>query len=140
MSWLFEHGASEHFPDRWERFISIIPPCERGSILNAYHRRLTSDDENTRLEAARRFVEWEMSISRLRPDFANIEAQLGNPEFFLPFARAECHFFVHGCWMRSSKQLLDDCDLIKHIPTHIVHGRYDLVCRPSMAWDLHKRL
>jgi len=140
MHWLFEHGASEIFPDRWENFVSIIPPFERSSILNAYLRRLTSDDEPTRLEAAKRFVEWEMSISRLRPNFQHIEESLKNPGFFLPFARAEAHFFVHGGWLRSDNQLLEDCSKIKHIPTHIVHGRYDIVCRPRMAWSLHKEL
>ena len=35
---------------------------------------------------------------------------------------------------------LEDCVHIEHMPVHIVHGRYDLVCRPRMAWDLHKRL
>jgi len=140
MHWLFEAGASELFPDRWERFVQIIPNYERSSILNAYYRRLTSEDQATKLEAAKRFVEWEMSISRLRPDFAHIEAQLQKPEYVLPFARAECHYFVHQGWFPSETHLLDNCDKIRHIPTHIVHGRYDIVCRPRMAWDLHKAL
>ena len=140
MRWLFEHGASEHFPDRWERFQAMVPACERGSMLGAYYRRLTCDDRETQLEAARRFVEWEMSISSLRPDFDQIDLALDDAEFFLPFARAEAHFFIHGGFMRRPRQLLDDCVHIEHIPVHIVHGRYDLVCRPRMAWDLHKRL
>jgi hypothetical protein len=71
---------------------------------------------------------------------AQVEKELDNAEFFLPFARAEAHYFVHGGWLRGPGQLLDDCVHIRHMPVHIVHGRYDLVCRPRMAWDLHKRL
>lgn len=139
MHWLFEHGASEHFPDRWERFTSIVPSWERGSMLGAYYRRLTSPNRQVQLEAARRFVEWEMSISSLRPDFRRIDAALEDPVFFLPFARAECHYFVNGGWLRPH-QLLDDCTKIRSLPVAIVHGRYDIVCRPRMAWELHERL
>jgi proline iminopeptidase len=31
----------------------------------------------------------------------------------------------------------ENIDRIKHIPTTIVQGRYDVVCPPVSAWDLH---
>ncbi|MBC7473363.1 MAG: hypothetical protein H7263_03655 [Candidatus Sericytochromatia bacterium] len=34
--------------------------------------------------------------------------------------------------------LLDNLKNIVHIPTYIVHGRYDIVCSTSNAWDLYK--
>lgn len=36
--------------------------------------------------------------------------------------------------------LLRHTDRIEHIPTAIVHGRQDIVCRPRAALELHKRL
>jgi len=142
MEWLFEHGgASEFFPDKFERYKSIIPQGERGSLINAYYRRLTSDNEKERLQTAAHFVEWEMSISTIRaPDESDLKEELKEPKFILPFARAETHYFVHGGWFERPSQLLDDCKSIEHIPVAIVHGRYDCVCRPRMAWELHKRL
>ncbi len=36
--------------------------------------------------------------------------------------------------------MLDNASKIADIPTCIVHGRYDTICPPISAWDLHKAL
>jgi len=63
---LFEvGGASEIYPDKFERFVGLIPESERDHMIEAYYRRLTSEDEAVRFEASRRFVEWELNISKV---------------------------------------------------------------------------
>lgn len=54
--------------------------------------------------------------------------------------RIENHYFVNGGFFRNDTQLLDDASKIAHIPTLIVHGRYDLVCPFKNAWDLKRVL
>jgi proline iminopeptidase len=39
---------------------------------------------------------------------------------------------------RGESQLLDDAPKIRHIPTVIVQGRYDVVCPLENAWDLQR--
>ena len=56
----------------------------------------------------------------------------------LSLARIECHYFVNRGFLRSETQLLDDVQRIRHIPTTIVQGRYDVVCPARSAWDLHR--
>ena len=34
--------------------------------------------------------------------------------------------------------LIENVDKIRHIPTVIVQGRYDVVCPSVSAWELHK--
>ena len=51
--------------DKFEKYLSLIPEDERGCMIDAYHKRLTSSDEAVRFEAARRFVEWELNISKV---------------------------------------------------------------------------
>jgi len=46
---------------------------------------------------------------------------------------------VHGAFLRSDTQLLDDVPRIAHLPGVIVQGRYDVVCPAASAWALHKR-
>jgi proline iminopeptidase len=53
-------------------------------------------------------------------------------------ARIECHYFMHNAFFRSDTQLLEDVYKIRHIPTVIVHGRYDVVCPVKNAVDLHR--
>lgn len=135
--WFYQDGASQIFPDVWEEYLKPIPEVERGDLMSAYYRRLTSDDPQVRIAAAKAWSTWEGATSKLLPD-ADFIASYGADEFAVAFARIECHYFVHGAWLRSDTQLLDDAGKIRHIPATIVNGRYDLVCPIRSAWDLHR--
>jgi proline iminopeptidase len=137
IDWFYQHGASELYPDAWEHYLAPIPVAERGDLVTAFHRRLTSDDADTRLAAARAWSVWEASTSflRQRSDFI---AQLDAPQAALAMARIECHYFVNGGFFDSENQLLENLDRIRHIPCVIVQGRYDVVCPATTAWELHR--
>lgn len=135
--WFYQEGASAIFPDAWEAYLEPIPTVERGDLMSAYYRRLTSSDPRVRAEAAKAWATWEASTSKLMVDPQLIE-QMGGNEFADSFARIECHYFVHGGWFRSETQLLDDVSKIAHLPGVIVQGRYDIVCPAMSAWDLHR--
>ena len=51
-----------------------------------------------------------------------------------------CHYFVNKGFLATENQLLQNCDLIRHLPIVIVQGRYDVVCPMISAWDLHRAL
>jgi len=131
-------GARMLFPDAWEHFVAPIPPAERGDMLAAYRARLTSEDAATRLAAATAWSVWEGVCAQLYND-ARYAAHFADPAFSLPFARIENHFFVHGGWMTDGQLLLKaNVDKIRHIPTVIVQGRYDIICPTATAWALHR--
>ena len=138
IAWFYQEGASFLFPDAWEEYLEAIPPAERGDMVSAYYRRLTSEDASVRARAARAWSVWEGSTSRLRPDQKLIDRS-ARATFADALARIECHYFVHGSFLRHPDQLLDDVDKIRQIPGVIVQGRYDVVCPPISAWDLHRR-
>ena len=56
------------------------------------------------------------------------------------FARIECHYFINKGFFENDSWILDNVYKIEKIPTHIVQGRYDVVCPMTSAWDLHKEL
>ncbi|MEG3191116.1 prolyl aminopeptidase [Lysobacter sp. D1-1-M9] len=137
LEWFYQEGASRLFPDAWEHYIRAIPENERHDLIDAFHRRLTSDDEATRLDAARAWSVWEGATSFLHidEDFASSHA---DPHFALAFARIENHYFVNGGFFECDDQLLRDAHRIADIPGVMVHGRYDVVCPVTNAWDLKK--
>jgi proline iminopeptidase len=137
LEWFYQEGASRLFPDAWEPYLQAIPEAERGDLIGAYHRRLTSPDEATRLAAARTWSVWEGATSFLRVDPAFV---IGHEDaaFALAFARIENHYFVNGGFFDDENQLLRDVARIADIPGVIVHGRYDVVCPIQSAWELHK--
>ena len=137
LEWFYQQGASRLFPDAWEHYLAPIPQAERGDLIAAYHRRLTSDDEAIRLEAARAWSIWEGGTSYLHID-PNYATSHGDPKFALAFARIENHYFVNRGFFEVEDQLLRDAHRIADIPGVIVHGRYDVVCPIQSAWELHK--
>ncbi|NJK38142.1 MAG: prolyl aminopeptidase [Oscillatoriales cyanobacterium RM2_1_1] len=137
LHWFYQSGTSSIFPDAWAEYIKPIPPEERHDFLHAYHRRLTSDNPEVQLEAARAWSIWEASTSRLYPD-PNLMEKFGDAKFALAFARIECHYFVNRGFLESENQLLHNIERIRQIPGVIVQGRYDVVCPMKTAWELHQ--
>lgn len=137
--WFYEdsEGANAIFPDNWEDYVRIIPQAERGDLIGAYYRRLTSADEAVRLEAARAWAMWEAAALKLLPD-QNLINDFTEPDKAIAVARIECHYFINNCFFDSDNYLLDHLDRIRHIPAVIIHGRYDVVCPVMNAWDLHR--
>ena len=137
IQWFYQQGASAIFADVWEEYLKVIPEAERGDMVSAYHRRLTSEDRSVRVEAARAWSIWEGSTSKLFFDPASIE-KFADPEFALAFARIECHYFMNNSFFASDNYLIENVDRIRSIPAVIVQGRYDVVCPMTSAWDLHR--
>jgi proline iminopeptidase len=134
--WYYQSGASQMFPDKWERFLAPIPEAERGDLVAAYYRRLTGDDPKIQLEAAKAWSLWEGETITLLPS-PDLSIAHGEDHFAIAFARIENHYFHHDCWLEP-QQLLRDAGRLRGIPGSIVHGRYDMPCPARHAWDLHK--
>jgi proline iminopeptidase len=137
LRWFYQWGTSELFPDAWESYLEAIPEAERGDLIQAYHRRLTSDDPSVRARAARAWSVWEAATSHLYVN-ADYVARAGEDYFALAFARIECHYFVNKGFFERENQLIEDVPRIRHIPTVIVQGRYDVVCPAVTAWELYR--
>ncbi len=137
IDWFYQRGADAVFADFWEDYVSLIPEAERGDMIQAYYKRLTSDDEAVRFAAARAWSIWEGSASKLFPD-KNLIETFGSPDKAVALARIECHYFLHNCFFDREDYLLENIGRIRHIPTVIVQGRYDMVCPMMSAWALHQ--
>jgi proline iminopeptidase len=139
LEWFYQNplGAASIFPDLWEHYVAPIPAEERADMIQAYYRRLTSDDPDIRASAAHAWSVWEGATSFLRTN-ASYLSKFENPEYAAAFARIEAHYFVNRGFLDSDDQLLRDVHRMRDIRGVIVQGRYDLVCPMRSAWDLHR--
>ena len=137
IKWFYQEGASHIFPDFWDVYNNHIPPEERGDFVKAYYKRLTSQEEMTRIAAARVWSQWESASSYLLIKDSAIDSFM-DPAKALPFARIECHYFINNAFFSSDNFLLENISKIRKIPGVIVQGRYDIVCPMRSAWDLKK--
>jgi len=139
IKWFYQFGASEIFPDVWESYYNFIPENERHDFVSAYYKRLTSDNLDLRLAAAKTWSKWEAATSRLFVDMSSVD-EFEDPTYALQFARIECHYFMNNAFFKTDNWLIENLDKIKNIPIRIVQGRYDVVCPVRSAWDLHSGL
>ena len=137
LEWFYQdpHGCGALYPDLWAQYAAVIPKNERGDMIGAYYKRLTSHNPATRAKAARAWSIWEGSTAYLRHN-ANAVAEFEDPFYAAAFARIECHYFVNKGFFKRDDQLLQNVRRIRKIPATIVHGRYDVICPVRNAWEL----
>ncbi len=138
LHWFYQDGASHIFPDAFDHYRDHIPKDEQGNLIEAYYSRLTNSDVDVRRSAAREWTRWEMATSRLFPDPEYLD-KAEDLDFAVAFARIECHYFINAIFVEEA-YILNHASKIIDIPTTIVQGRYDVVCPPKSAWELHKAL
>ena len=137
VDWMYKHGgASQVYPDKWDEFEAVIPEDERGDMVEAYRKRLTSDDKDQQLKAAKAWSKWEGDIVTLLPSPETVE-HFTSPEVAVAVARIENHYMATNGWFEKG-QLLRDAEKLRGIPGVIVQGRHDTCTPPVAAWKLKK--
>lgn len=114
----YKGGTSQPFyPEEYEQWLHYLPESERNDPVAGYYKLLTSDDEKTRLSAARTFNRLEMRLSTVVAP-ADVYERLQDDDWVLSHARIETHYFVNGAFLKP-RQLLNEDNLqaIQHIPS-----------------------
>jgi proline iminopeptidase len=136
IAWFYQDGASRVFPDYWQEFEAQIPESERGDMVSAYYRRLTSNNELEQIQAAKAWSIWEGRCATLHPNPRVVE-HFGHPHVAIALARIECHYFMNSSFLEDN-QIIRDAHKLRNVPGIIVHGRYDMVCPLDNALALSK--
>jgi len=139
IDWFYQEGASYIYPDAWEEYLIPIPENERNDLVSAYYKRLTSDNKEIRLKAAKAWSNWEGNTSQLLQNNKSLH-YFNDLKVTEAFARIECHYFINKGFFDSDHWILDNAQKVSNIPCVIIQGRYDVVCPIISAWELHKKL
>ncbi len=124
------------FPENWRAFHEFLPPAERDDILANYYRRLVDPDPAIHLPAAQAWSRYEGACSTLLPNPQTLQ-HFSQEQLALGLARMEAHYFINRLFL-APNQLLEQIGRIRHIPTVVVQGRYDMVCPARSADDLRR--
>ncbi len=135
LDWFYGGGAGRFFPEIWAQFIRPIPEDEQGDLIAAYARRLFSGDRHEEIRFARSWTRWENALASI--ETRGLGVGDAPPDYARAFARLENHFFANGCFLGEDGALMQGLRAMQHIPGTIVQGRYDMICPPRTAWNLH---
>jgi len=130
--------------NEWKRYVEFIQENERNDMIQAYSRKLVSNDPNTRLLAAQYWNRWERASSKYIYDEASVSIEPEN-DYSIAHARIENHYFNNGLFLsedggREQNYILDNAEKISGIPMAIIQGKHDYVCPTEQAIELHSYL
>ena len=142
IGWFFQ-GAREVLPEAWQRFAAVAPATRRGDLLAFLGDAFTRGDPHECAAFALAWWRWEramaspVSLGRSVPE---PDAPTGDAlAALVDRYRVQSHYLRHGCWL-SQPSLLDRCARLPPVPTLLLHGLEDRVCRPEAALAVQARV
>lgn len=136
-----ENGAVPYDAKYFEQYRDLIPPDVRArdGLIKSYDRIMKEGSLDEQLEAAKRFMIWDVSIafSKIESAIPSIDIIAANPRDEIPITRIFMHYCLHE-FDDGNKEKLLTSPALKTIPMDIVHGRHDRICPVQNAMDLHQ--
>jgi len=144
IDWLYKKGgASNIYPEEWDKFELFIPEDERNDLVKAYYKRLCSTDEKVRNTACLHWSQWEIKLSFFHAKNSTEEKlseTLTNLKKIIPLAKIECHYFINKAFLPTDNYIIENIQKIKHIPLIINQARYDVICPVDSAYRVKQAL
>ena len=137
MDYYLQGGVGEFAPEVWERFVGQVPLRHRNDVAGYYRRMMNSPSKKIRRKFCYEWSRYEISIVSLNGVDEKTLAAMLEEYSFESLAILESHYITRNCFLPPNF-ILKKAKTIAHLPMAIVHGRYDLICRPVEAWQLHK--
>ncbi|KQU77169.1 MULTISPECIES: alpha/beta fold hydrolase [unclassified Rhizobacter] len=131
----FQPRDGEH-AEAWTQFAAVAPADQRHALLPFLARGLAADADTAR-RLALAWWRWESTLAtgtlaQPEPSGAALDAQVDR-------YRVQSHYLLHRCWL-DAPPLLDRCDRLPVVPTLLLHGTEDRICRPEASVAVHGRL
>lgn len=130
-----EKGGFRHFyPDVWGDFVASVPKKYQDDPAAYHQKRLLGSDKEAMQASS-------LAYSLLEGSIMKLDDRVHPPSVddFDPFPmRIEVHYTNELCFM-PDRYLLDNASKIT-VPVWIIQGRYDNVCPPITAYELHQKL
>ncbi len=137
--WFFQH-AGQLLPDAWEALARHAPAAAKGDLLGWLAAGVNSSKPLVAQAAAHTWGLWEQAVTERRwvaPAPSRLASEAGQAQ--VDKYRVQSHYLTNGCFW-GDVGLLDRAATLAQMPTAILHGRLDWICRPSAAWQLHRSL
>ncbi|MEV6877405.1 prolyl aminopeptidase [Amycolatopsis sp. NPDC051128] len=129
LDWLYR-GAGRFFPEAWQRFRDGAGDDD---VVPAYSRLMA--DPARRDRAALAWSEWEDTVLSLEPGATPV-VHSGPPDAaLLAFVRLTTHYYANAGWLEEGA-VIRDAGRLAGIPGVLIHGRLDLSCPVTTAWEL----
>lgn len=136
MRWFLQEGVNRIYPERWQAMLDAVQAKSDDEVLVRLCEAVFGDDQRAAEQAAWQWLVWGGQVA------LGAEFVLGEPlldESVIKQVQMELHFARNGYFI-AENQILQNCAMLRHIPTIIIHGQNDLTCPLEAGWRLHQAL
>ncbi|MGV0006067.1 MAG: prolyl aminopeptidase [Candidatus Porifericomitaceae bacterium WSBS_2022_MAG_OTU9] len=137
------NGASLIFPEARQKLSAAAPAEHSHDPISWLATVVLGADFSVeqKLAAALAWDDWASQVVTWRLPSLEQPPPLddGQKKYALRRVGIEMHYFTNHYFLRED-ELLQEAHRIPNIPIHILHGRCDMTCTVSAAWDLHHSL
>jgi len=134
----YHGGVRKFFPEVYYKFIASLQYPNDQTIPKNLFETIQNSDSTQQNKFSRIWAEYEIKISGLELPDDELEEILNsfNP---LAFGLLENYYMSNNCFLEE-KQLINNAEKLENIPIVLVNGRYDMICPPITAYNLHAKL
>ncbi len=130
-------GVGKFFPETWGRFISFVPEKHRKHPDKYYLQQMQSKNKKA-WKYAYEWSHYELSILKMAMSEKEVKKYMQDLSY-KSMSVLEAHYLSNNCFLPKNF-IFKNIKKIRNTPTAIVHGRYDMICIPKMAFELHKKM
>ncbi|MBC7581715.1 alpha/beta fold hydrolase [Aeromicrobium sp.] len=130
-AWIDAGGFKPFFPDAWQQYLNGTPVEHHNNPSEYHFQRIMGPDAEATKQSAYAYETLEGAVMSLDDRKAVPSYETYDPSS----TRIEVHYLVHGCFVPDRYVFNNTTKLT--MPVYMVQGRYDMVCPPRAAYELH---
>lgn len=136
IDWLDKGYFRIFYPEIWESFVASVPKSSQDDPTGYHAKNILGTDEAKLKTSAMLYGQLERTLMSI-----DERKQLPiDPEEYDPnFMRIETHYMQNNCFMPEDRYIMKNAHKLT-MPVWIVQGRFDMVCPPVTAHELHQRI
>jgi proline iminopeptidase len=132
--WLDRGGWRSFYPEIWEEYQKSVPAKYKDNPSSYHATKVLSKDPEEVKKSAYAYLKMELSLLKLDGELRAVDYAKFDPNS----GKIELHYISQKCFL-PEKYILNNAENLK-MPIKIIQGRYDMVCPPETAYELHKAL
>ena len=139
LNWFLDE-VKAFFSDAHRTLLHYLPEDKRDDLIKNYSELVFSNDLKISGPASIAWNRFEGGLLKLLPQVEENKTLTDDDiQNEIARARVQLHYIKDKCFI-DGKKILEEVKKLKDVPTTIIQGRYDMVCPPITAYELHQHM
>lgn len=131
--WLDGGDFKLFYPDVWQSYLAKTPQEHHDNPTSYHFEKMQNGTPDEKKASSYAYECIEGALVSLDDRFTPSDFAAYDPSG----TELEVHYLANGCFLPSDRYILDNAHKLT-MSIHIVQSRYDMVCPPAAAYELHQ--